>query len=51
MNFHIYRMLSSGTAVHLGSTKYREDADAIYARWHSAYIVTDEGAMIARKGW
>jgi len=54
MNFHIYREIihenpGKPTYQQIGSTRYREDAEAILARWHGGYIITSAGEMIAKK--
>lgn len=54
MNFHIYREIKydnpgKPTYQQIGSARFKEDAEAILARWHSGYIITTAGEMIIEK--
>lgn len=53
MNFHIYREIKHDnpgkpTYQQIGSTLYKEDAQAILDRWHAGYIVENNGIIIAK---
>lgn len=39
MDYHIYRQRTNGTFQLVASTRFKSDADAIYDRWHAAYII------------
>lgn len=54
MNFHIYREITydnpgKPTYQKLGSTRHLADAEAVLKRWHSGFIINNDGEKIIEK--
>lgn len=47
--YRIFRQLSDHSFLEIGGAIYLEDAEAIYARWHSGMIVESGGEIIQTK--
>jgi len=47
--YKVFRQAADESFVEIANTTFLEDAEAVYARWHSAIIVDNRGGILQTK--